>query len=80
MPTLNKTFNFPVNISPQEAAKVFCNMNDEEQAVFFNSIAEIVEKEWKNPLGFQLTDIPLRGILNKGGANVMRTIGRYASK
>lgn len=65
------------DITPRIAAEVFCNMNSEEQASFFNHIAEIASK-WSNDFNFQLQFITEENGLTLAGRRVMQSIGDYS--
>lgn len=55
----NLTKQVTVEVTPEECAKLFCNMDNEEQCLFFNEIAKEV-KTWKKPVEYQIEDI--RGV------------------
>jgi hypothetical protein len=66
-----------IHPSADELAEVFCAMDDEEQAGFFNRIAEIT-KAWEAPFCFQLNAISESKHLNDDGRKIMAQIGEYA--
>ena len=45
-----------VTLTPDELAFEFANMDDEQQAMFFNELARLTEK-WEQPFCFQLQSI-----------------------
>lgn len=77
MAKLSKPVMVEWELTPQQLAKFFCQMDGEEQAEFFNAIGEEVQS-WEMPLCFQLQGIVDTGKLNGGGISVMREIGEYA--
>jgi hypothetical protein len=62
--------------SPAELAFCFCNASSEEQAMFFNEVARIVEG-WDRPFPFQLEMLRQEKGLTRDGREVMRVIGEY---
>lgn len=65
--------------SPDELAFEFANMGDEQQAMFFNELAIIVEK-WDRPFCFQLQALTNHPELTDAGRSIMRAIGGYADR
>ena len=65
-----------VEPTPKELADCFCNMYAEDQALFFNHIAVLVEK-WGSSFCFQLQAVISSKILTSGGKEAMRQIGEY---
>lgn len=66
-----------VNITPEELAKLFCEMTDIEQAIFFNTVSEEA-KQWSNNFSFQLQAIACCNKLTSSGRNIMKLIGDYS--
>ncbi len=66
-----------INITPSEIAKLFCNMDADEQAIFFNVIASEI-KLWENPFCFQLQAVTDSPELLDEARKVMKEIGEYA--
>ena len=64
---------------PDELAFEFANMGDEQQAMFFNELARIVEK-WDRNFVFQLQYVTDHPELTDAGRSVMRAIGEYANR
>lgn len=62
---------------PDELAFEFANMDDEQQAMFFNELAGIVSK-WERPFCFQLQYVTDHPELTDAGRSIMRAIGEYA--
>ena len=73
---IEKKITVPVDLTPQELAFEFCNMSDEDQAEFFNSLAKIVEN-WQAPFSFQLQYLADCTTLTQDGKSVMKLIGEY---
>lgn len=68
---------FHIQLTPEELASEFCELDCDQQARFFNFIASITSK-WKNPLCFQLHNIMLSEDLTLEGRWVMEQIGIYS--
>ena len=64
------------DVSAEQVAKLFCAMEGEEQAEFFNAVAEEVDS-WSNAFCFQLQAILDSHRLNAGGIAIMQEIGEY---
>lgn len=77
MEKLLKNLDHKIEVSAIEVADLFCSMDGEEQALFFNKIAENVAK-WNNGFIFQLQAICDTELLNDGGKKIMREIGEYS--
>lgn len=45
---MKRQIEIEIDPTPEEMAERFAEMSDEEQAAFFNRVAELVA-EWKNP-------------------------------
>jgi len=73
---IERKVTIPIEITPQEAAFEFCNWDDEQQAAFFNEVAELT-KECDKPFCFQLQSITDCESLTQGGRYVMEAIGQY---
>jgi len=73
---LKKNVDIAVEITPEEVAKLFCDMNSREQAVFFNSVYDQTLK-WDRPFCFQLQSIIEEDVLRISGKNIMSQIGEY---
>ncbi len=73
---IQRTIEVDVRPSPDELAFEFAHFGDEEQAMFFNELANIVSK-WERPFCFQLQLIQDHPELTDAGRDVMRKIGEY---
>ena len=69
-----------VDITPtsDELAFEFANMDDEQQAMFFNELARITAK-WEKPFCFQLQSLIDNPALTREGRSIMEQIGEYGS-
>ena len=76
---IERKITVTVDVTPQEAAFEFCNWDDEQQATFFNEIAELTAK-WDKPFCFQLQNITDCELLSEGGRDVMESIGQYGQE
>jgi len=79
MITIERTKTFSVEISVEEIAMAFCEMDADEQACFFNLISEI-SSGWEKPFCFQLQKISDSKFLTTAGRNIMERIGEYSDK
>ena len=68
-----------IHPSAEELAIVFAEMDDEEQAEFFNALACCVAK-WDAPFCFQLENIRQNERLTDAAREIMLQIGEYAYK
>lgn len=74
---MERTTTIKIEPTPEELAECFCNMDANQQARFFNAVADVSGK-WKNPFCFQLQAITEKPILSASGRTVMAEIGNYA--
>ena len=70
-------FEFEFKLTPRELAEEFCNLYDDEQAEFFNEIANITNK-WDKPFCFQLQSMVNTNILTDDAKYIMSQIGDYS--
>jgi hypothetical protein len=75
---IERKVDFTLELTAREIAQEFCRLDSEGQAVFFNSIADIVASEWKAPFCFQLEAITDEDALTPEGRDVMSQIGDYS--
>lgn len=68
-----------VELTTEDLAILFCNLNSEEQAKFFNTIATEVAA-WEHPFCFQLSYISSEPLLTKEAREVMEQIGEYSKE
>ena len=74
---IERKITVDVELTPEDLADCFCNLYDNEQAIFFNSIAEEVAT-CGTSFCFQLQAIINSRILTNGGKDIMRQIGEYS--
>ena len=66
-----------VEITPEEMAFEFANMDDDEQVRFLNELAHIAGK-WEQPLPVQLQYITDNDALTVEARRLMQSVGEYA--
>jgi hypothetical protein len=71
-----RTVTVEVTLSPSELALEFANMNNEQQARFFNELAKITD-EWEIPFCLQLQAVIDSESLTLQGRRIMEAIGKY---
>lgn len=79
MSLITRNVEVNLDLTPQELAQVWCNMPSQQQAAFFNEIADIADK-WEGEFCMQLQWITDEECLNDSGRAVMRQIGEYSAK
>lgn len=67
-----------INLTVDEVAQEFCELDVDEQACFFNNIGALSNK-WKKPFYIQMQTIVDSGALNTAGEHIMGTIGMYST-
>ena len=65
------------DITPAELAKEFCEMDADNQALFFYEIA-IESRKWKKPFCFQLQNISDSESMTEEARVIMSQIGEYS--
>ena len=65
------------DITPEIIAELFCDLGSDEQARFFNHIAEVAST-WSAGFPFQLQWVTDDDGLNLSGRRVMQQIGEYS--
>jgi hypothetical protein len=78
--SIKRQIDFECKITPEELAREFCEMDNVEQAEFFNEIAKIVKLEWSSNFCFQLQSIMDSGTLDEGGINIISQFGEYGDE
>lgn len=78
-PSIVRVFSEIIDPTPLELAQVFCGMDANDQADFFQAIAHEVEK-WDRPFCFQLQAIIDNKRLSQSGAFIMIQIGDYGKE
>ena len=77
MDKLKRIYPVELSVTPKEVADLFCSMDNNEQADFFNAVADNV-KEWGSLFIFQLQEIVNTEKLTEPAKQIMREIGYYA--
>ena len=78
MPKIKKTIDVVIGLTAEDIAEVFCKMDGQEQAAFFNEIASLSAK-WKGTsFPFQAQAITDSENLAPAGRRIMQTIGDYS--
>lgn len=78
--SVHKTFEVDVELTADDIAAVFAEMDSHEQAEFFSEIADITARWPALALGSQLIKITESPQLTIDGRYVMRLIGEYADR
>lgn len=80
MDILKETVEVEVKVSPEKVAELFCSMDADEQAAFFNRIAEDV-KTWPScNFDMQMHYVSEKEALTYEARRIMLTIGNYSQK
>ena len=66
-----------VELTPEDLADRFAELTSDEQARFFNRVAEVSSK-WTRPFEFQLQSITEEKELTLAGRRIMQGIGEYS--
>jgi Zn-dependent alcohol dehydrogenase len=74
---MERIIKVDVNPTACELAESFCDLDNYEQAKFFNVVAQTVDT-WDMGFEFQLQDIVDSGILTQDAKRIMKLIGDYA--
>ena len=77
MKSIRRRIEVEVLPTSGELASMFCEMDADEQAHFFNSVA-YESARWKRDFVFQLQAITDSPVLHSTGREIMRGIGEYA--
>ena len=73
---IERKLTVDVELTPEDLADCFCDLHSNEQAHFFNRIAEVVAT-WDTSFNFQLQAIGNSGVLTNDGRRIMSMIGDY---
>ena len=74
---IERKLTVDVELTPEDLADCFCDLHSNEQAHFFNRMAEVTAK-WGAPFCFQLQYIVDSKILTRDGKEIMCQIGEYS--
>ncbi|MFA6087446.1 hypothetical protein [Mucilaginibacter sp.] len=80
MDSLKQTIEVDIKLIPQKIAELFCSMDADEQAIFFNTIAADVETWPACNFDLQMQYISDSTLLTENGRKIMKTIGQYAEE
>lgn len=78
MITLTEKVQVEISITPSKLADLFCQMDANEQASFFNLIADDVATWPSCNFELQMQYVTDSGVLTDGGRQIMKTIGAYS--
>jgi hypothetical protein len=76
---IRKNINIDLRFTPEELATEFANMVAEDQADFFNMVAQ-VSGEWRSSFAQQLQGVTDCENLNAKGRKIMEQIGEYSQE
>lgn len=76
---MKKLIEINIALSGKEVAAEFCNLDEVEQAAFFNAIAKDAET-WQNRFDLQMAAVERTGLVTSGGRSIMRIIGQFADE
>lgn len=79
MAIIKKLVSIDVEMCPFDLAKLFCEMDAGQQALFFSHVDALVD-EWDTAFCFQMQGVTDDGALTDGGRKIMRVIGEYSEK
>ncbi len=74
---ITKRKDVTLDVTPNDIADLFCSMDSDEQAIFFNKVAKNI-KQWESPLYFQLQAITDSAELTEEARLIMKEIGDYS--
>lgn len=78
MPKITRRPKVELELSPYDVAKLFCDMDGDDQARFFNHVKEISD-EWKYEFVMQLQYVTDSKELTNDGRSIMSQIGEYST-
>ena len=76
---INQEVLVQVKVTPEKLAELFCEMDSDEMAVFFNSVA-YEAKSWDHHFCMQIEDLIREKHLNDEARQIMSTIGEYSQE
>lgn len=74
---IKRRIDVELDLTPDELAAVFCGMDGEQQAGFFNAIAKYSDL-WPAPFPFQVQAIVDSLTYTEDARRIMRVLGEYA--
>ena len=75
---VNKNIDVELDITPEDAALIFCSFDEQQQASFFEAIAREVKKNWSIPFSVQMDFIAINGNLSRDALSIVKDIGGIA--
>ena len=72
---ITKNISVSVDITLEDAARAFCEMDGQEQAAFFDTVAAI-SSNWDSPASFQWADMEKH--LTVKAASTLKELGQYS--
>lgn len=79
MITIVKQVSAEIELHGKDIANMFCQLDEREQAEFFNAIAKEV-KSWDGTFDYQMCQVSIHSKLSIDGRKIMKTIGDYSEK
>lgn len=76
---INQEVLVQVTVTPEKMGELFCEMDCEQQADFFNSIAHEVIS-WDDPFCFQIEGMIGEKSLTDGARKIMSVLGEYSQE
>jgi len=73
---ITRTTDVTVELSPEDIADCFCDLYNDEQAMFFNRIAEVTAI-WNTRFCIQVESIIDSNMLTKGGKKIILQLGEF---
>ena len=72
---INRNFQLDITPTVQELARVFAELMDDEQTIFFNEVGRIAREEWySSALEIQMINAIEKGELNSDGIRFLKII------
>lgn len=78
MDKLKEKTEIEIAVTPEKVAGLFCSMDSEEQAAFFNEIAKDVATWPACNFELQMQYVTDCKLLNDSGRRIMQVIGNYS--
>ena len=75
--SLKRSTELEITITPEELASEFCEMDNHQQAKFFNMVSAITS-DWDMSFCFQLQGVIDSPDMKPEGLDIMRQFGEYA--
>ena len=72
-----KQIEVKIDLTPEDLADIWCDLDSEQQAKFFNQVANI-SSQWDRDFPWQMQHITDESCLTAAGRDIMKTIGEYS--